>query len=134
MVERSQPVVNGRKHDDEISDLSLLPFSDEDSSSHDYEEHPLYPYKVWIKWLYDEMVEQGFYSPHLSLDYHCSRVKTNVGNTIGKSFSLSISLRVCAKPPSKIDFMNALYFIASPSIGNDVDEPIKGTGPTLRWI
>jgi len=86
MVERSQPVDNGRKPDDEISDLSLIPSSDSDSSSHDYEEHPMYPYKVWVKWLYNEMVEQGFYTPHLSLVYHCSRVKTNHGNTVGKVF------------------------------------------------
>ena len=86
MVERNQPVNNGQKPDDEISDISILPPSDSDSSSHDHDEHPLYPYKVWLKWLYDEMVEQGFYTPHPSLTYHCSRGKTNHGNTVGKVF------------------------------------------------
>ena len=70
MVERSWPE-NHQNVNDDISELSLkgLSSSDKSSSSHDYEEHPLYPYKIWLNWLYKEMVDQGFYTPHLKMSY-----------------------------------------------------------------
>jgi hypothetical protein len=109
-----------------MSDLSLIHDSDPSSSSHDYEEHPLYPYKAWLAWLYKELVEQGFYTPHVSVYYQCMHSRLLEGALATSGFNLTVTMRVCASPPSKTDFLNALYFIASPSLGQDTDEPLHG--------
>jgi len=77
MVERYWP--------NEIPEPSLKGISSsESSSSHDNEEHPLYPCKVWLIWLYDEMVYQGFYTPHVKVHYNCIREKLAEDNHVRK--------------------------------------------------
>ena len=47
---------------------------------------------------------------------------------------MTMTMSVCTEPPSKKDFLNALFFIAQPTVGQDFDAPMYGDGPTLRWI
>ena len=28
-----------------------------------------HPHKVWVLWLYEEMQQQGFYTPHVSINH-----------------------------------------------------------------
>jgi len=67
---------NNQNVDENGSESSLRGISSSDSSSHDYEEHPLYPFKIWINWLYTRMVDYGFYTPHIKTSYSCVRSKS----------------------------------------------------------
>ena len=50
----------------EISELMVLN-SEEDESSTDSPNHWTYPHIPYIKQLFDLMVDQGFYEPHIKL-------------------------------------------------------------------
>jgi len=51
------------------------------SSSDSYgEQHPLYPHRHYIGWLYNEMLEEGFYDPHVSVSFRSAR-KNEAGPT-----------------------------------------------------
>lgn len=80
------------------------------------------------------MIEQGFYTPHVKVYYNCRRDKLTEPNHACKLFSITMTLNVCTEPPSKKDFISALYKIASTDYGKDFDTPIRGDGPTLSWI
>lgn len=104
------------------------------SSDHDREDHPEYPHKKWILWLWRQMQEQGFYKPHMTLVLHTQR-QSDYRPFTKTHFSLQSHAKICATAPSKVDFVDALLFIQGPfEVGDSPDLPINGDGPTRRWM
>jgi len=78
-----------------------------------------------IKELYREMVEQGFYTPHIRTTYKGERKPKHdlAAGTFDVRIKIVMQMDVCLQPPTKVDFINALGFI-QPLKGEDELDPI----------
>ena len=97
----------------EISSLMILN-SEEDESSTDSPNHWTYPHIPYIKQLFDLLVDQGFYEPHIKMakpkstkDY----IQNWDSNTCCTKLQVHLSFSICTTPPTKLDFINALGFV-----------------------
>ena len=81
------------------------------------------------------MQEQGFYKPHIKVRHSSKRERVFDGKAKVK-VSIAIEVDVCVIPPTKTDFVNALFFIQGPhnKDNEDIDFPINDEGPTRRWM
>jgi hypothetical protein len=81
------------------------------------------------------MQEQGFYKPHIKVRYNSKRERVFDGSVKVK-VSIAVEMDVCVTPPTKIDFVNALFFISGPcnKDKDDFDVAINNEGATRRWM
>jgi hypothetical protein len=74
MVERSQ---NAPKRDPTASndskEANISFFDSDDDGNIDSEHHWTFPHMYWAEWLWKEMQQQGFYSPHVKATYKSDR-------------------------------------------------------------
>ena len=81
-----------------------------DSSSCHDEGHWTFPQKYYVHWLWDQMQGEGLYRPHLKISHESKRQSQHDGATTVQ-LALKIRIDVCVRPPTKIDFVNALLRI-----------------------
>ena len=95
-------------NDSKNANLSF--FDSDDDGNADNEHHWTFPHKYWVEWLWKEMQEQGFYQPHIRVRHDSKRERVFDGKVQVK-VSFAVEVDVCVMPPTKIDFVNALFFI-----------------------
>lgn len=110
MVDANQPRQQKKSKPRNSTDVSF--FSDAESS-----EDPgdwTFPHITYIKKLYAEMVDQGFYKPHVELAKPFSKVDLTPNYQAGTgeaTINLRLLFRICTRPPTKLDFINALGYM-----------------------
>ena len=95
---------------DSGKDFSISLFDSDDDGNADSEHHWTFPHKYWVEWLWKEMQEQGFYRPHIRVRHDSKRERVFEGKVQVK-VSFAVEVDVCVMPRTKIDFVNALFFI-----------------------
>jgi hypothetical protein len=124
-----------KRNNSVISDLSLSKFKSRSpsSSSHDDPSDWTYPHIPWIKFLYEEMLDQGFYEPHVSTSHRSERTKQHAQpDQVVVKLNIVVHMTVCCLAPTKTDFINALGFI-QPLLASDGSE-VEGLGPSRAWF
>jgi hypothetical protein len=82
--------------------------------------------------LYEEMLNQGFYEPHVSISHKSERVKKIAQpDQVNVKIGILVRMNVCCLAPTKTDFVNALGFI-QPLLDSDGSE-VDGPGPSRSW-
>ena len=63
------------------------------------------------------------------------RERTLVDGKVKVKFELAIELSICKRPPTKKDFIKAIVHISRAIVpAFEADTPIRGDGPTPRWM
>ena len=110
MVDANQPRHQKKSKPRNSSDVSF--FSDDESSENSSDW--TFPHLTYINKLYDEMVDQGFYDPHIEMAKPFTRVdhKPDYQAGTGEStVNVRLLFRICTRAPTKLDFINALGYI-----------------------
>jgi hypothetical protein len=114
-----------------ISDISAQLQSSSSGSSDEKPEDWTYPHLHWIKQLYEEMCDQGFYEPHVSITHRSDRMKKSEPGQLTVKLDIVVRMTICCLAPTKTDFINALGFIQPPLKLDGFEE--EGPGPTRSW-